>query len=330
MMKKQQSPWWRMMWIAVTVPLVGIALTAFSKPKEALKEVVNSSVEIIEQPIVEALTSDVEEAEVVDAPAPMKEVKEMKAVEAVKAGDKVTGTVKSAQGAVVGANIVELDENGRIVANTITDDNGNFALKVKDPKNKIRISYVGMKTQTLELNNKLDVTMEEAMKFHQIQVVGSHDSIETNGARYIDININEGDDKTFNVIESTPNFPGGFSELMKYMNTHLKYPEVAREIKVEAEVTVKFIIDKTGFVRSPKVINVSSQSPIIKRKMISTDGTLVDENETEATRNYNDAIEALKEEAIHMVRSMPRWNPGRQNGKRVETSYTLPVKFKLL
>lgn len=38
---------------------------------------------------------------------------------------------------------------------------------------------------------------------------------------------------------------------------------------------------------------------------------------------------ALKEEAIHVVRNMPRWEPGRQNGKRVETTYTLPVSFKL-
>ena len=40
-------------------------------------------------------------------------------------------------------------------------------------------------------------------------------------------------------------------------------------------------------------------------------------------------MEALKEEAIHVVRNMPRWEPGRQNGKRVETTYTLPVSFKL-
>jgi hypothetical protein len=40
-------------------------------------------------------------------------------------------------------------------------------------------------------------------------------------------------------------------------------------------------------------------------------------------------VEALKEEAIHVVRSMPRWEPGRQNGKRIATTYTLPINFKL-
>jgi protein TonB len=54
-----------------------------------------------------------------------------------------------------------------------------------------------------------------------------------------------------------------------------------------------------------------------------------DEEAEETSKNYFDAIEAMKEEAIHVVRNMPRWEPGRQNGKRVETTYTLPVSFKL-
>ena len=60
MMKKKQSTWWRLTWMTVTLPLVGFALTAFSKPKETLKEMVDNSVEIIEQPIAEVLAADVE------------------------------------------------------------------------------------------------------------------------------------------------------------------------------------------------------------------------------------------------------------------------------
>ena len=54
-----------------------------------------------------------------------------------------------------------------------------------------------------------------------------------------------------------------------------------------------------------------------------------DEEAEETSKNYFDAIEALKEEAIHVVRNMPRWEPGRQNGKRISTTYTLPIAFKL-
>lgn len=324
-----------MMWIAVTLPLVGIALTAFSKPKEALKEIVDSSVRVIEQPIVEAFSYDAEEAETVEAPDAVEVAaavtEEAEAIADIKPGDVVKGTVKDAAGPLECANIMEIDEAGRIVATAVTDKNGNFALKVVDPKHKIRISYVGLQTQTLDISSsQMDVMMEDAMKFKQVQVVGRHDSTESEGPQYMDHNLNNGDGQTFNVVESIPSFPGGFDEIMKYLSTHLRYPAVAREMQVEAEVTVKFVVDKTGFVRSPKVVNVSSQSPIIKRKMITAEGIEVDEDEEEATRNYNDAIEALKEEAVYVIRSMPRWTPGRQNGKRVETTYTLPVSFKLL
>ncbi len=328
-MKKKQSTWWRMTWIAVTLPLVGLALTAFSKPKEALKEVVNSSLEIVQSAQFTMHNPEAVESEAKDVPAPAS-VKEVEAVEAVKPGDKITGTVKDANGPLAGVNLVEIDESGRIVANAVSDNNGNFALKVKDPKNKIRISYVGMRTQTLDIvGSKIDVTMEEAMKFHQVVVTGRHDSIDNYESRYRDYDLTNKEDQTFNVVESIPTFPGGFDEIMKYLSTHLRYPAVAREMPVEAEITVQFVVDKTGLVRSPKVVNVSSQSPVVKRKMTTADGTIVDESEAEAQRNYNDAVEALKEEAVYVIRSMPRWNPGRQNGKRVETTYTLPVSFKL-
>jgi outer membrane biosynthesis protein TonB len=326
MMKKKQSTWWRIAWIAITLPLVGFALTAFSRPKEALKEMVDSSVEIIEQPIVETLSPDVEVPEVKQTPAPVPEKKEQKE-QPVKAGDKVTGTVKDEAGTLVGANIVEIDQFGRIVASTITDINGNFVLKVKDPQNKIRVSYVGMKTQTLDISSaKLEVTMEEAMKFSQIQVVSRHDSIDSNDPRYKDNDITNGDDKTFNLVEQAPSFPGGQGEIMKYLSTHLRYPVVAREMQVEAEVTVQFIVDKTGLVRSPKVTKVAADSPVGDPRKITAEGQNAD---AETALNYLDAVEALKEEAVYVVRNMPRWEPGRQNGRRIETTYTLPVSFKL-
>ena len=328
MMKKKQSTWWRMTWIAVTLPLVGIALTAFSKPKEALKEVVDSSVGIIEQPIVQALDAKVEEPEVIETPAPVKEVKEVKAVEAVKPGEKVTGTVKNQNGEPVQyANIVELDEYGRIVANTVADTNGSFALKVVNPKHKIRISYIGFLTQTIDISsNKFDVTMEE-VKLTDVKVVARRASIDGNASRYKDEDTTSGDEGTFNMVEKNPTFPGGQAEIMKYLSTHLHYPAVASEMQVEGVITVKFVIDKTGFVRSPQVVEVSSQSPLTKETADAAKQG--DEEAIETTKNYHDALEALKEEAVYVVRNMPRWEPGRQNGKRVETTYTLPVSFKL-
>ena len=91
---------------------------------------------------------------------------------------------------------------------------------------------------------------------------------------------------------------------------------------------VRFIVDKTGLVRSPQVVNITSSTPLINDDILKAAKEGNEEAE-ESVRNCQDAVEALKEEAIHVVRNMPRWEPGRQNGKRVDTSYTLPISFKL-
>ena len=330
MMKKKQSQWWRMTWIVVTIPLVGLALTAFSKPKEALKDVVDSSVEIIEQPIVNALSA--EPIEVVEsesaAPASVKEEQNVQE-EVVKAGDLIKGTVKDAIGPLMGANIREVNNAGRIVSIAVSDMNGNFALKVKDPHNKIRVTYVGQKEQVFDISShQLDVLMEEDSKIKNVEVVANHVSIDSNDPRYQDQLDAQGDGFSYNMVEQAPVFPGGYAEILSYLKNNMTYPAVAREMQTEAEIIVKFTIDKTGFVRSPKVSSISSSSPFVTDNVLkeAKDG---DAEAVEVARNYNDAIEAMKEEAIHVVRNMPRWEPARQNGKRVETTYTLPVSFKL-
>ena len=329
MMKKKQSTWWRLTWMAVTFPLVGVALTAFSKPKEALKEVVDSSVRIIEQPIAEALSPDVEEAEAVElsAPAP---VKEMEAVNAVKPGDTITGTVKAKNGQPLqNANLVEIDKTGRIVAVAVTDKNGHYTMKVVNPSNKIRCSHVGYNMQSFDISgHKIDMTMEEGTQFTNVKVVGRIDSIDSSSWRYKDRDNSNGDDGAFNIMEQDPTFPGGKAEIMKYLSAHLRYPAVAREMQAEAEVLVRFTVDKTGFVRSPIVVETNSQTPLVTAETAKA-AKEGDEEAIEVTKNYYDAVEALKEEAIHVVRNMPRWEPGRQNGKRIDTSFTLPVSFKL-
>ena len=329
MMKKKQSTWWRLTWVVVTLPLAGVALTAFSKPKEALKEVVDSSVRIIEQPIAEALSPDVEEAEAVElsAPAP---VKEMEAVNAVKPGDTITGTVKAKNGQPLqNANLVEIDKTGRIVAVAVTDKNGHYTMKVVNPSNKIRCSHVGYNMQSFDISShKIDMTMEEGTQFTNVKVVGRIDSIDSSSWRYKDRDNSNGDDGAFNIMEQDPTFPGGKAEIMKYLSAHLRYPAVAREMQAEAEVLVRFTVDKTGFVRSPIVVETNSQTPLVTAETAKA-AKEGDEEAIEVTKNYYDAVEALKEEAIHVVRNMPRWEPGRQNGKRIDTSFTLPVSFKL-
>ena len=331
MMKKNQSHWWRIAWIVVTLPLTGVTLMAFSEPKEALKVAVDNSVKAVEQPLAEltAAVLDAPAAETSEAPKPKKVEEPQQKESKVKAGSTITGTVKDNVGPLHYANLVEIDQYGRIVAQTTTDKNGKFSLKVVDPGHKIRISYVGYKTQTLDISsNKMDATLEPITGFSNVTVVGRRDSVDLKSARYQDQTNAGGDDKTFDLVEQAPTYPGGQGEIMKYLSTHLRYPAVAREMQAEGEITVKFIVDKTGFVRSPQVVQTNTKSPLITAEVAKA-AKEGDEEAVEISRNYYDAVEALKEEAIYVVRNMPRWEPGRQNGKRVETSYTLPVSFKL-
>ena len=331
MMKKKQSHWWRMMWIAVTIPLVGFTLMAFSKPKEVLKEAVDNSVKIIEQPIAEVLKAEESTATPLDPVAPV--VVKPQRIEQQpdqKPGDIITGIVSDEKGQPLQlANIVEEDEYHRIVAHTTTDINGRFTIKVANPQHKLRITYVGCQSKTLDISgNKMDVVLKANTKMNDIQVVGYPDSIDLNSPRYKEQNMNEGGDNTFNLVEQAPSFPGGYGELMNYLSRNLRYPPVAREMRVEAEILVQFTVDKTGFVRLPHANSTTSKTPLVTQETANA-AREGDEEALEAMRNYHDAVDALKEEAIHVVRSMPRWEPGRQNGKRVETTYTLPINFKL-
>ncbi len=90
---------------------------------------------------------------------------------AQKAGDIISGTVNDAFGPVTMANVVEIDAANRIVSSTVTDINGNFSFKLKNPKNKLRISFVGYKTVTLPLNKfKYSVTMRDATQIREVTV----------------------------------------------------------------------------------------------------------------------------------------------------------------
>jgi len=147
MMKKKQSHWWRIAWIGVTLPLIGFSLMAFSKPKEALKAAVDNSVKAVEQPLAELTSAvlDGSAVETTESPMPAKAEEPQQKASEVKAGSTITGTVKDKEGPLHYANLVEIDQYGRIVAQASTDKNGYYALKVVDPAHKIRISYVAIR-----------------------------------------------------------------------------------------------------------------------------------------------------------------------------------------
>ena len=90
---------------------------------------------------------------------------------AQQAGDIISGTVTDNFGPVMMANVVEIDAANRIVASAQTDMNGNFSFKLKNPKDKLRVSYVGYKTQTLPFNKtKFAIKMQDATQIKEVTV----------------------------------------------------------------------------------------------------------------------------------------------------------------
>ncbi len=92
-------------------------------------------------------------------------------LQAQEAGDIISGTVSDMFGPVMMANVAEIDGAKRIVSSAVTDVNGNFSFKLKNPKNKLRITYVGCKTVTLPFNKtKFEITLEDATTINEVVV----------------------------------------------------------------------------------------------------------------------------------------------------------------
>ena len=108
----------------------------------------------------------------------------------------------------------------------------------------------------------------------------------------------EEEEVVFVVVESMPEFPGGTQALFKYLSENVKYPVIAQENGIQGRVICQFVVNK--------------------------DGSIVD---VEVVRSGGDP--SLDKEAVRVIKSMPKWKPGKQRGKAVRVKYTVPVNFKL-
>ena len=104
-------------------------------------------------------------------------------------------------------------------------------------------------------------------------------------------------EKVFDVVEQMPSFPGGPSALMEWLSNNVKYPVVAKENGVQGRVVVSFVVERDGSITDVKVVRGVDPS--------------------------------LDKEASRVVRAMPRWIPGKQNGSAVRVKYNVPVAFRL-
>jgi protein TonB len=105
------------------------------------------------------------------------------------------------------------------------------------------------------------------------------------------------DEEIFTIVEKMPEFPGGTEKLFRYLGKNIEYPPMAKDAGIKGKVYVTFVIDKDGSIADVKVL-----------------------------RGIGGGCD---EEAIRVVKGMPKWSPGKQRGKSVRVQYNLPINFIL-
>lgn len=105
------------------------------------------------------------------------------------------------------------------------------------------------------------------------------------------------DDMPVWITDEMPEFPGGMASLLKFINSSVKYPVIAQENGIQGKVIITFVIDKEGEVTNVKVF-----------------------------RGIDSSLDA---EAMRVVKNLPKWKPGKQNGRPVKVNYNVPINFVL-
>lgn len=105
------------------------------------------------------------------------------------------------------------------------------------------------------------------------------------------------EEKIFDIVEQPPSFPGGEKAMYEWLSKNINYPIIAQENNIQGKVTLQFVVGRDGSIEAVKVL-----------------------------RGVHDS---LNKEAVRVVKSMPKWIPGKQGGNTVKARYTLPVNFQL-
>ncbi|MFB0948147.1 MAG: TonB family protein [Spirosomataceae bacterium] len=105
------------------------------------------------------------------------------------------------------------------------------------------------------------------------------------------------EEEIFTTVEQQPEFPGGIAQMYRYIGENMKYPSAAQRANVSGKVFVKFVVEKDGSI---------GDISILKGIGFGCD-----------------------EEASRVIKSMPKWSPGRQNGRNVRVYFTMPISFRL-
>ncbi|GGD73110.1 hypothetical protein GCM10011514_41510 [Emticicia aquatilis] len=174
---------------------------------------------------------------------------------------------------------------------TTTDIDGNYMINAGSTDELI-FTFVGFENSTMPVTDKkiINVTLKSKSDGTPI---GLHEVVVAGYKPTINFESEE----IFTTVEENPSFEGGVKKMYEFIGRNLRYPEPARRANVQGKVFVKFIVRKDGTV---------SDLQVLKGVGFGCD-----------------------EETVRVIGSMPKWNPGKQNGKPVSVYFTMPVNFVL-
>jgi len=141
--------------------------------------------------------------------------------------------------------------------------------------------------------------VEDNVETESIEISTEDDKEEVVIAAPVEAPVEEEEEEViFVIVEQNAEFPGGQKALMKYLAENIKYPVIAQESGLQGRVICQFVVEKDGSITDIQVVRSAGDK-------------------------------SLDNEAVRVIKTMPKWHPGKQRGKAVRVRFTLPVVFKL-
>ncbi|WP_018617830.1 TonB family protein [Spirosoma luteum] len=217
--------------------------------------------------------------------------------QATQPGIVISGLVTGPNGKpLAGATVVVKNARKGASANS----EGVYTLSGLGPKPVLVASHIGFATKEIQTQGQtvVNITLEQTKnQLSPLLVVGYEGPPESTGSTTQQSSLTSSTGEVFTIVEQQPEFPGGKPALGQYLRSTIRYPADAHRYSIQGNVLVEFTITADG-----TIDNAFIQTGIGG---------------------------GCNEEALRVVRQMPKWNPGKQNGNPVATQFVLPIKFEL-
>lgn len=152
-----------------------------------------------------------------------------------------------------------------------------------------------------EITTELTIVEDDAVIENELGIVDMGDNANQAQEEFTPVQVEdeviEQEEEIFVFVEENPSFPGGEEALYSFLRDNIKYPQLARENNITGKVFVQFVVEKDGSISNAKVMR--------------------------------DIGGGCGQEALRVVKAMPKWKPGKQRGKAVRAQFNLPVSFNL-